>query len=219
MIGKTTVKAAQGRSGKAVVAARAAKRGNGTDKKAAATGLQDAQAEIDSPAPSAAKAPSTVGDALPDATRQQVAGDGAEPPFLGRTVADVRLALIGQVAWLMMNSRAHRHLFMSDLEWLVVPPVSLRQMRLWRKDGRPVIYASWAEVSEEVEKRILSGVVKLAPQDWKSGDRLWLIDVVAPWGGAAQAVKELSEQVFKGRVPKTLRGRTASAESTPQKNK
>ena len=93
------------------------------------------------------------------------------------------MALVGQVGWLMMSSPAHRHLFLGDLEWLVLPPILLRQMRLWRRDGRPVAYASWAEVSEEVEKRILAGVVRLAPPDWNSGDRLWLIDVVAPGAG------------------------------------
>ena len=39
---------------------------------------------------------------------------------------------------------------------------------------------------------------RLAPADWKSGDRLWLVSMVAPFGHAEMAVKELAETALKG---------------------
>jgi hemolysin-activating ACP:hemolysin acyltransferase len=41
----------------------------------------------------------------------------------------------------------------------------------------------WASVSDEVAERLAAGTTKLRPQDWKSGDKLWVVEVIAPFGG------------------------------------
>lgn len=71
-------------------------------------------------------------------------------------------AALGEIVSLLVQSPAHRHLFLVDLEWLVVPPVMLRQFPLFRQGPRPIAYASWAMVNEEVEKRLVSGQPRLA---------------------------------------------------------
>jgi len=38
------------------------------------------------------------------------------------------------------------------------------------------IIVLWATVSEEVERSLSAGTTKLRPQDWKSGDRLWMVE-------------------------------------------
>jgi cytolysin-activating lysine-acyltransferase len=117
-------------------------------------------------------------------------------------------AVLGEVVSLLMMPASHKHLFLADLEWLVVPPLALRQFRLWRQDDRPVGFATWALLSEEVEARLLSGVRRLKPADWNSGDRAWLIDVVAPNPEAAQKmVAELKAVVFSDRPLKALQAR------------
>src|SRR5207245_3065285 len=63
-------------------------------------------------------------------------------------------SLLGQVAWLMMQSPVHRHLFLADLEYRVAPPLMLQQFRLYRRDNVPVAFVSWALLTEEVEKRV-----------------------------------------------------------------
>ncbi len=55
-----------------------------------------------------------------------------------------------------------------------------------------------------VEARIMQGLRKLGPADWKSGDRLWLMDLILPFGGLQDAAKELREAVFKGKKVKSL---------------
>src|SRR2546429_7884878 len=92
-------------------------------------------------------------------------------------------SLLGQVAWLMMQSPVHRHLFLADLEYRVAPPLMLQQFRLYRRDNVPVAFVSWALLTEEVEKRVQSGAWRLQPADWRSRDRLWGGDLVAPHGG------------------------------------
>lgn len=115
-----------------------------------------------------------------------------------------RAEALGQVAWLMQRSPSHRHLFLADLEWLVIPPVMLRQFRIFSKDNTPVAYASWANVNEETAERLSKGIRRLRPGDWNGGSELWLIDLVAPFGGGNTVLKELREKTFAGRKVKSL---------------
>jgi cytolysin-activating lysine-acyltransferase len=106
-------------------------------------------------------------------------------------------AALGQAIWVAMHSPTHRHLFLADLEWALIPPVRLRQIRFFGKDGAIDGFATWAMVNEEVEKRLLSGNRRLAPTDWRSGERAWLIDLIAPTENAAKAaIGEIKARAF-----------------------
>ncbi len=106
-------------------------------------------------------------------------------------------AVLGQAIWIAMHAPSHRHLFLADLEWALVPPVRLRQIRFFGKSGEVDGFASWALVDEEVEKRLLTGNRRLAPADWRSGERAWLIDLVAPTEDAAKAaLGEIKSRLF-----------------------
>ncbi|WP_371818808.1 toxin-activating lysine-acyltransferase [Rhodomicrobium sp. Az07] len=37
------------------------------------------------------------------------------------------------------------------------------------------------------------------PADWKSGNKLWLVDIVAPFGGQDAMLTDLKEKVFPER--------------------
>jgi len=113
-------------------------------------------------------------------------------------------AVLGEIVWVLSQSRVHKNFFISDLEWLVMTPVLLKQVRIFYAPDRPIGVAFWATVNEEVETRLLSGSARLAPQDWKSGDRLWLVDLVAPFGGYEAMMTDLKEKVFPDRQFKFL---------------
>jgi len=49
-----------------------------------------------------------------------------------------------------------------------------------------------------------SGTAKLRTKDWKSGDNLWVVEVIAPFGGAEEMVKDLKAAVFPDREIKML---------------
>jgi cytolysin-activating lysine-acyltransferase len=98
----------------------------------------------------------------------------------------------GEVVWLLAQSPAHRHLFMADLEWAVMPPLALQQFRVVHDGKKPVAAVLWAMVSEEVEKELIAGMPRLRPGDWKSGDRPWLMEVIAPGlAGDAKAMQRI----------------------------
>jgi cytolysin-activating lysine-acyltransferase len=112
--------------------------------------------------------------------------------------------VLGEIVWLMSQSPLHKQLFISDTEWLVMTPMLLQQFRLFYDKAKPVGVIFWASVSEEVEARLAAGTTRMRPQDWKSGDRLWVVEAIAPFGAAEEMVKDLKAKVFPGREIKLL---------------
>jgi len=113
--------------------------------------------------------------------------------------------IVGDIVYLMMRSPFHKHLFLSDLEWLLIPPVRLKQMRIFRNEQMPLAYISWAYLTEEAEQRLLTTGVRIAPRDWNAGNRIWIIDNISVVEGNYQFLKILNEQVFKGKDVKIMR--------------
>ena len=117
--------------------------------------------------------------------------DGAAPAFNeGATETAAKDAkrqkptvahMLGEVTWLFSQSATHKHFAVGDLEWMVMPPLMLEQYRVFRGDAAPVGVAFWAYLSEEAEAKLEAGGTRLRPDEWKSGDRLWLVDMVAPF--------------------------------------
>ena len=153
-------------------------------------------------------------------------GPQSSVPGGNKTVAEV----LGEIVWLMSQSQAHKHQFIADLEWMVMPPVLLSQFRLFhgpasaqpgalppetgtsgpaavggavaggRNEQRPIGVAFWAMVDAETEARLIAGGARLRPQDWRSdmtpSGRLWVVEVIAPFGGAEAMVADLKKAVF-----------------------
>ncbi|MEM6899201.1 MAG: toxin-activating lysine-acyltransferase [Pseudomonadota bacterium] len=102
-----------------------------------------------------------------------------------RSKADLTVASVfGQITLLMTQSPQHKHLFLSDLEWLVMPPIMLRQFRIFMNKERPVGAVLWALASDEVAERAQESARSIKPDEWRSGSRLVIVDVVAPFGSA-----------------------------------
>lgn len=112
--------------------------------------------------------------------------------------------VLGDVVWLMTHSANHKHLFIADLEWLVMPPVMLRQFRLVRGKDKPQAFVTWALLNEEAEQRLVAGHTRLKPSDWNSGDRAWIVDLIAPFGGQEAVLKEIKQRLFADKPLKLL---------------
>jgi cytolysin-activating lysine-acyltransferase len=115
-----------------------------------------------------------------------------------RSVAEA----IGQIVWLLSQSPTHRELRIGDLEWSFMPAVVLEQFRIFRfgtlpdmedvpmpqvagfdkqtMEQLPLGVAIWAKVSAAVEAKLEKGE-RLAPEEWRSGDRVWLLELIAPF--------------------------------------
>ena len=97
---------------------------------------------------------------------------------------------IGKIVWLMGQSQAHQAHDVADLHRVVLPPVAFQQYRIWETEDYPVGYMSYALFNEEAEAAFISNSRFMEPEDWKSGDRLWLVDFIAPFGGVREIVRE-----------------------------
>ncbi len=131
------------------------------------------------------------------------------PPGVPRTVAEA----LGQIVWLLSQSPIHRELRIKELEWSFFPAVLLEQFRVFRfgplpgsenmdpasfaklgltKEGleqMPLGVAIWAKLSEEAEVRLEKGE-KLKAEDWKSGDRVWLVEMISPFATPENKLSE-----------------------------
>lgn len=130
---------------------------------------------------------------------------GAEPAPPAKTVAQ----MLGEIVWLMSQSPIHKQLFIGDLEWFAMPAIILEQFRVFYGPSAPAAVAFWAHVSEETEQRLQEGGHKLRADEWRNGDRPWLIELVAPFGATDEILQDLAASVFDG---KPFKFHTASAE-------
>jgi cytolysin-activating lysine-acyltransferase len=121
-----------------------------------------------------------------------------------------KIPLLGPVSWLMMNNPTTRHTFVADLEWRVMPPLVLEQAKLYMKGEMPTAFVTWAYLSEAVVERYTKPPYYLAPGDWKSGDKVFLIDLIAPYGGAADVLADLKQTALSGKVIHQVAPETAS---------
>lgn len=97
--------------------------------------------------------------------------------------------IFGCVVWLWMNSKSQSDMPLSALALWLLPALKSRQFLLaYEADGqqtKPVAYMAWAELSAEAESRYVDNpALGLSPEDWCSGDRVWITDFFAPYGHA-----------------------------------
>lgn len=115
-----------------------------------------------------------------------------------------KLPMLGPALWLFARDARKRFTFIADQDWLLMPPLVLDQCKLYMKGEVPWAFCTWAFVSDEVNARLGSSIPKIAPHEWKTGNHLWLIDVVAPFEGFDEVVADLAKTNFAGKAFKAL---------------
>ena len=135
-----------------------------------------------------------------------------EPPTIGQ--------MLGDITWILTQSPLHKHFALSDLEWMVMPPLLLEQYRIFRDDDhKPVGVAFWAYLTPEVEAKLNAGQTRIMPQEWAVGARLdpergmrateggtlWLMELITPGHTienklVERCLADLMETVFKGKA-------------------
>lgn len=148
----------------------------------------------------------------------QAAGGDVDPAVNGRgrvAAEEIRQRIqsaVGQVVLAMIGVPRYRHSSIADLEQLVLEPLMRDRVAIAStkaKDGSDVTdgalagIAIWASVSDAVDQKvreeIKAGVfpIRLKPDEWASGDRIWLFDVIAPSRQMASSVLANFKQVVK----------------------
>jgi cytolysin-activating lysine-acyltransferase len=126
-----------------------------------------------------------------------------------RTVAEA----LGQVVWLLSQSSLHKELRIKDLEWSFMPAIVHEQFRIFRfgklpglenvdpaslgpfpnaqaLEQTPLGVAIWARLSEAAEAKLERGE-HLSLQEWKSGDRVWLVELISPFSNSQNKLNEI----------------------------
>ena len=113
--------------------------------------------------------------------------------------------VLGSVVWLWMHSASHRNFPLHTLPALLLPAIKNRQFILASESGRAVFYLSWANLTIDAEKRYLANSPLLMPEaDWNCGDRMWVLDWVAPFGHTAAVNRLVRRQLFANRFGRML---------------
>ncbi len=112
---------------------------------------------------------------------------------------------LGAATWLWMHSPAHRNMPLLALSRLLLPAITRAQFALGSSAGQPLFYVAWATFDRAAEGRYVSRhPLELEAADWCSGERLWITDLVAPFGHAPELVSWLRRQAFPQRVLRAL---------------
>ncbi|WP_412509619.1 toxin-activating lysine-acyltransferase [Roseovarius sp. SYSU LYC5161] len=111
----------------------------------------------------------------------------------GRPLPDIevpgpeRLRIYGDMAFLAFRSPRHARMPVSQLRAYLEPPLLLGQFRVFRFDGIARGLYTWGWLGQEAERRLVTGG-QLTPEDWTSGDRLWIVDIMAPYKGMTRSM-------------------------------
>jgi len=97
------------------------------------------------------------------------------------------LRIYGDAFFLAMRSPRHRVMSGAELRTYLEPPIFLGNFRVFRASGVPRAMITWAHLGRDAERRLLTGE-PLRPEDWNSGKRRWIIDILAPYGGMMRGV-------------------------------
>lgn len=117
---------------------------------------------------------------------------------------------------LLMQDAEYRQVRLADLECLVIPPILAGQCRLAHappvgkssaKTGLflPVAVALWASVSDEMDTRLSAnhgGPVLLKPNEWTTGNHLWLQAIAGDIRAIPTFLRQLEAQDFRGKTVK-----------------
>lgn len=111
----------------------------------------------------------------------------------------------GSATWLWMHSQNHREIPLYMLSKLLLPAIMNKQFILIYENKKPIFFLSWAEMNEVSEKKYLSHLfTELTGNDWVSGDRTWIMDLVAPFGHVRSAVSYLKGHLLKDFIGRSL---------------
>ena len=184
-----------------------------TNGKAGANGSKPATGSPADNNPKAARAP----DPAPESNQ----GDTPQiTPEMREKLDELRERVqtsVGQAVLAMMNLPRYKGQSLGDLGHLVIEPLLRDRLAIAaarKKDaegagkdgessgpGATAGIAIWASVSDEVDAKIREQIVggvfptRLGAEDWASGEKIWLLDLIAPNRQLATAVLANFKQI------------------------
>jgi cytolysin-activating lysine-acyltransferase len=111
-----------------------------------------------------------------------------------------RLADYGAMTFLAGLTNYHRAQTVARMMHYFEPPLRLGHYKMFRANGFPRAFITWAGLSPQTEAAFAVDHRPLEPEDWTSGSSVWLIDFVAPFGHVDEIVPLLTQNPDLTRV-------------------
>jgi hemolysin-activating ACP:hemolysin acyltransferase len=132
-------------------------------------------------------------------------------PGLGQSSME-HTAAFGAAVWLAMQAPKVRDLALHQLERLVLQPQSAASFVLLSKpEGsgwKPHAWMSYAHLDATHEKNhVANPAAPLPDSAWHSGDRLWILHLIAPCGYELDTHRQV-QALFANRTARTLSPRS-----------
>lgn len=118
-------------------------------------------------------------------------------------------AVFGELISLFMRSPNHKYNTLTDLEWMVLPAVVSAQYRLAEATDKnsgqtlPVAAVLWASVSDELHQQFSENIqrpLRIKPNEWKSGENIWIMEMVGDIRIAKQVLVHLRDNDFQDKT-------------------
>jgi|SRR5210317_1617285 hemolysin-activating ACP:hemolysin acyltransferase len=107
---------------------------------------------------------------------------------------------------------------MVALKRFFLQPIEKGQYFLIRENDKPVAFFSYAFVGDEAVKQLVAGERSIGFDEWKTGDNLFIPDIVSPFGLKASWVKYVRDELgkrygdkIKAQWLRSLKGRSGYA--------
>lgn len=117
------------------------------------------------------------------------------------------IKILGEIVFLMGSCDNSKKYPVSFIINYLLPSIHLNQYRIYRtvKENKPIGFACWAFVSDQVEEQMIKNDINLTIEERKSGENLYILYFIAPFGHAKKISQDLKNNIFPYRIVKGLR--------------
>lgn len=89
--------------------------------------------------------------------------------------------LLARIVALMIDSEVYQNDTLAEVKKNITAPLYTNKCLLFFRGNKLVGYVSWAFLTEEAEARYMERPNSLEVTDWGEGERIWIIDLLAPY--------------------------------------
>lgn len=107
--------------------------------------------------------------------------------------SESELLSIGKLQFLASFCPLHQRMPAVALARIFYPAINNNCVRFFEnEDGRTAAALIWARLSDEVSNRMLHDRIPPTEADWASGDTLWFLDLLAPFGHGRIVARQIA---------------------------
>jgi cytolysin-activating lysine-acyltransferase len=122
--------------------------------------------------------------------------------------------MLGAATLLTIHAHGYRDLTQVEIDGRVLPALIANQARVFLYGLQPIGMVTWAHLSPEAEARLVREGGLPKPGEWSKGERIWIIDVIAPFGGSQAMLDKVRRETLRGRTVHMLRPRAGGGFDT-----